>query len=49
VGGTEISDSLVYGLTVIPVALCLGIFGFIGLFTMEKLKDRQELNTLTSV
>ncbi len=35
-GGANNPQALVYGLTVIPIALCLGIAGFTGLFVQEK-------------
>lgn len=35
-GGANNSDALIYGLTVIPGALCLGICGFVFLFVREK-------------
>lgn len=34
-GGANSSEALIRGLAVIPIALCLGIFGFIWLFTKE--------------
>lgn len=45
-GGANGSDALVYGLSVIPGALCLGICGFVVLFIREKAFDRKKLNTL---
>jgi predicted MFS family arabinose efflux permease len=36
VGGPNNSQALVYGITVIPIALCLGIAGFTGLFVQER-------------
>lgn len=35
-GGPEVSQALVYGVTVIPVALCFGVCGFIFLLASEK-------------
>jgi predicted MFS family arabinose efflux permease len=35
-GGANNPQALVYGLTVIPIALCFGIAGFTGLFVQEK-------------
>ena len=35
-GGPTGPKALVYGVTVIPIALCLGIAGFTGLFVQEK-------------
>lgn len=43
-GGANTSEALVYGLTVIPGALCLGICGFVFLFVREKALDRKQLN-----
>lgn len=48
-GGANTSDALVYGLTVIPGALCLGICGFVLLFVREKALDRKQLNELVRV
>lgn len=48
-GGANTSDALVYGLAVIPGALCLGICGFVLLFVREKALDRKQLNELVSV
>jgi hypothetical protein len=36
VGGPNTPQALVYGVTVIPIALCIGIFGYAGLFVQEK-------------
>ncbi len=36
VGGPTAPQALVYGVTVIPIALCIGIAGFSGLFVQEK-------------
>ena len=37
-GGPNASQALVYGIAVIPIALCIGTVGFIVLFFMEKSK-----------
>jgi len=39
-GGPGVSQALVYGISVIPVGLCLGIVGFILLLTKEKSVER---------
>lgn len=38
-GGPNTPQSLIYGIAVIPIALCVGIGGFIFLFSMEKTKE----------
>lgn len=48
-GGTGTSNSLIYGLIVIPVALCLGICGFVWLFTLERSVNRKKLSELMRI
>lgn len=48
-GGANTSEALVYGLSVIPGALFLGISGFVLLFVREKALNRKQLNELASV
>lgn len=48
-GGANASDALIYGLSVIPGALFLGICGFIVLFVREKALDRKKINELATV
>lgn len=48
-GEASASNALVYGLAVIPGALCLGICGFVVLFLREKALARKELNELVTV
>ena len=44
-GGPNVSEALVYGVAVIPVALCLGTCGFAILFVRERANSKQ-LDTL---
>lgn len=45
-GGANTSGALVQGLAVIPIALCLGIFGFIWLFIKETTLNRKKVREL---
>lgn len=46
-GGVNTSEAIVQGLTVIPIALCLGISGFIWLFIKEKVLNDKKSSELT--
>lgn len=39
-GGAEVPQALIYGVAVIPLALCLGIIGFVFLFVTEKKSEK---------
>jgi predicted MFS family arabinose efflux permease len=43
-GGPTVSQALLYGIAVIPVALCLGIGGFIFLFIRERKATKQSVH-----
>lgn len=40
-GGPNVSQALIYGVAVVPVAVCLGSLGFVLLFFMEKRANRK--------
>lgn len=40
-GGPHLSQALIYGIIVIPIALCLGSAGYISLFFLEKRKEKE--------
>lgn len=42
-GGAANSQALIYGVSVVPLALCIGTIGFIFLFVMEKSKKQQSI------
>lgn len=42
-GGANAPDALIYGLSVIPVALGLGVCGFAWLFAMEKVSEKKKV------
>lgn len=42
-GGPSVSQALVYGVSVIPIALCVGTSGFIILFTREKSMEKNAI------
>ena len=44
-GGAMHSQALMYGVAVVPVALCIGTIGFIFLFVMERAKKAQQITT----
>lgn len=48
-GGASASNALVYGLTIIPGALGLGVCGFVLLFVREKALNKKQLNELAKV
>lgn len=45
-GGANTSEAIVQGLSVIPIALCMGIFGFIWLFIKETALNRKKVREL---
>lgn len=42
VGGANQSQALIYGISVVPIALCMGTMGFIFLLVLEKSKKTRE-------
>ena len=50
IGGAVNSQALIYGVSAVPLALCIGTMGFIFLFIMERSKRaRQEPIEMTGV